>query len=170
MKKLFTLLSIILLIANLSTAQIRKSVLGLTLGVSNKTAVAKILKSKHVKFWEQDGSLVANHIQFGGFKWSAVFFEFYNNKLYSVAFRDDSINKDSELLLTVFKRLGNDLYRKYSSYYDSEESYDGNIIFSDKNVELILEGGYYNGIFNLAIMYTYLPILYKKIESEGNEL
>ena len=170
MKKLFTVLTIVLLTANLSIGQIRTNIIGATLGVSNKTTVARILKNKHVKFWEQDGGLVANHIQFAGFKWSAVFFEFYNNKLYSIDFRDDSLNKDSMLLASVFKRIGNDLYRKYSYYYNSEESSVGNIIFSDNNVEIILEGENNNGIFNLSVMYLYLPSLYQKIETDSNDL
>lgn len=166
MKKYIFLTLLTLCISISSFSQIQRKVLGFTLGITTKTAVASYLKTNHIKYSLVKGEYCAENVRFAGVVWEYVWFTFYNGKLYNVDF---SVSDDAPLK-EIRYRLEESLKNKYSIYYNDAESTRDNIVFSDGIVEVGLRDEYSRETRIVSIMYTYLPILDQSVKADNDEL
>jgi hypothetical protein len=167
-------LSITLLISfctMLSSAQIQRNILGCNLGTSSKNAVVNTLKKKGVRYDNTSSTqLCAYNVQFGGISWSFVFFNFYGNKLYQVAFMCSSSESTSEHLSISHNRVSGILQRKYKKYYSAEFSDASNISYEDKTTGVDLYyGTNSNGLLILSLDYKYYPLFDKLGQSQEDD-
>ena len=103
----------------IANAQIPKKVWNLTLGVSDEKQVINALNAHNLKDYKNIGSDITcnTSFDFGGEKWNYAKFSFYQNKLYSISFR----NSSSFSLKETFERLKNSLDNNYSDFIIKED-------------------------------------------------
>lgn len=124
MKRL-VLLTIAVILSITSFAQIQKKVFKCTLGTSTYNQVEKILETNYENPWF-DGSrtkLTLKDIEYGGYKWHTVTFNFYNKVLYSVTMEGSNFATRQD-----FSGLEADLRNRYSQYRTSEGYDDGTVV------------------------------------------
>ena len=129
MDKMKKYLFFLFLLCSISVnAQIKREILGVTLGVSTENQVRETLDSKGIKNAETGGMLAAIDVKFGGQIWSSVFFNFYDNKVYSIMFMDSDLLKPTSDLLSIQDFLMDSLAQKYSKYMKNDEN---SLVFDD---------------------------------------
>ena len=153
MKRL-ALLTIALVLAFSSFAQISRKIFKCTLGTSTYNQVERILETNYENPWF-DGSrtvLGFDNIEYGGYKWYKVTFKFYNKVLYSV-----TLEGSNAFTRQDFSGLKSDLQNRYSQYRTSEGYDDGTVVIKTSFFENP-EKNYQSA----EIIYEYKPFTKKK--------
>ena len=125
MKRFFKILLILftLLTSFQTNAQIRKTLMGLTLGVSSEQAVFNKLGSLGFSIGFEPQRHYSDNVEYAGYKWSKTTFYYHNKILYKIEFHCPRIPSEegwsnkkftpaSDILRTIYNNLSN----KYSNY------------------------------------------------------
>lgn len=153
MKK-YILLIFALFISITSFAQIQKKVFKCTLGTTTYNQVERILENNY-KNPSFDGSrtyLNLENVEYGGYVWHTVTFNFHNKVLYSVTLEGSNAATRQD-----FSGLEADLRSRYSQYITSEGYDDGTVVIKTSFFE--------NPQFNYksaSVKYEYKPFTKKK--------
>lgn len=166
------LFSIFLMICSMDmTGQIQRTFFGLNLGVSTRKEVENVFKAKQKKIWfPEDDSFSVRYLSFGGNKWPAVYFYFYNKKLYLIYFSDTERFTEKNTLYAVWKRLDVSLMSKYQDYFKDDKSTLYEKEFIDNRTRLKFGYRYVDGIKGITLMYTDLRLQYEMFRNEEDEL
>lgn len=127
----FVMLSLFLMVGINSNAQIRKSIMGVTIGVSTKSAVFNKLTNQGYTFNEEPHALNIIDAEYAGYKWAKIKFCYLNNVLYKVEFNDPSVPGESYFSgnvtpkSTIFEDLRNSINSKYGRYFNNGIYSDG---------------------------------------------
>lgn len=153
-------------------AQIQRSFYGFSLGKTTKKEVVSYFKSRKMKIWNNDTNrLSVRSLNFGGYKWPVVYFNFYKNKLYLIYFSDAEYFTPRQSLDTKWKDLEVSLMSKYRNVIVNEENTEEYHKFIDHSqTSLIFKYDYYEGYKGIALMYTDLKLQYEQYLSEKSEL
>lgn len=129
MKTTFMAILMVLVSFNAS-AQISRTIMGMTLGVSTPEQCSQIMERKGIKlrgsnpelFYGGDDQIVT----FAGTRWNSLQLKFYKGKLVEIVFQIEdmfhSSNIKNEDEMSVGSTLvANSLYRKYSKYKRKED-------------------------------------------------
>ena len=170
MKKLLFTLFLSLLTLTMS-AQIQRTFLGCTLGVSTPAQVKANMAQKGYRPSDTSnkGCYIYDNINFAGFSNTQAFFYFYKNKLYLVSFiLDHSFLGDS--FDTKIDLLRERLLEKYSSYVCKSDYYD--FVLNDNKTTNTLKRIFLNetGLYMLTLMYMDDKLLDEKEKSNSDEL
>lgn len=153
MKK-FILIIFFLFVSIASFAQIQKKVFKCTLGTTTYNQVERILENNY-KNPSFDGSrtyLKLENVEYGGYVWSEVMFEFYNKILYTVTVRGSNFYKNQD-----FSGLESDLRSRYSQYRTSEGYDDGTVVITPSFFENPQQN-----YKSASVKYEYKPFTKKK--------
>jgi hypothetical protein len=153
MKRL-ALLTIAVILAFTSFAQIQRKVFKCTLGTTTYNQVERILENNY-KNPSFDGSrtyLTLENVEYGGYVWDTVTFNFYNKVLYTVCLKGSSFATKQD-----FSGLEADLRSRYSQYSTSE-GYDDNIVVITTS---FFENAQYD-YKTAKVTYEYKPFTKKK--------
>lgn len=137
------------------SAQIQRTVAGLTLGVTTKNDVRKRFGFSSKA--ERDYFFVSQ-VQFAGQNWSALL-SFYNEKLYKVEFLISTAHTHSPLAI----KLKESLNKKYSQYLLSSDT--NKTEFSDNKTIVVLRD-----YETVSLSYTDIYLTNKKEEDAEDEL
>lgn len=157
---------------------IRRTVDGITLGISTKQDVIAHLKSKNMpyKFIEGNNVLLSfKDNSFGGVMWFAIYYRFSKNIVYKITYSKYANNNDvfNTNIDSEFSALKNSLYDKYKPY-KTEETYkrllSNTILFDDAKTEIEIGKGYYQGSYLLNLVYTDLYYQNKDFDNRDSEL
>lgn len=157
MKRL-ALLIIATVISITSFAQISRKIFKCTLGISTYNQVERILENNYENPWF-DGSrtvLGFDNIEYGGYIWNKVTFEFYNKVLYSVKLEGNNysgtLGNPNNILNMKY-----DLQKRYSQYQTSDGYDDGTVVIKTS----FFENPQYN-YQSATITYQYKPFTKRK--------
>jgi hypothetical protein len=112
-------------------AQIRKTIMGVTIGVSTKSAVFNKLTNQGYTFSEEPHALNIIDAEYAGYKWKKIKFCYLNNVLYKVEFNDPSVPGESYWSgnvtprATIFENLSYSINNKYKRYLTNGIYSDG---------------------------------------------
>lgn len=130
MKKIILVFAFILC-SLIGSAQIQRTILGQTIGVSTKKEVYNSLIDRGAFFVNIKGEekLLVKDVRFGGFSWEIMSFNFYNNILYQVTVMD--LDKDKGIISQEEKwnRISQKLESKYHNVISNKE--ENKISYSD---------------------------------------
>lgn len=126
--KRFLLSLVLLLVVITVSAQIQRTFLGCTLGVSTKAFVKNAMTKKgyRLKRIDENEKYVYQNVKFIEYTCKEVCFSFYAGKLLSIDFfMESQINNNYRNLPELeFKELRSILDAKYSAYKEDEQFYD----------------------------------------------
>lgn len=153
------------------SAQIQRDILGCNLGTSSKNTVANTLKKKGLRYENASTTqLCAFNVEFGGINWKYVFFNFFDNKLYQIAFMCSSFDSSPEHLKISYDRVSGILQRKYKKYYSSMYSDATNTSYDDKTTGVDLYyGTKSDGSTILSLDYKYYPLFDRLGQTQEDE-
>lgn len=158
MKKIVALI-LFLTISISSFAQIQRKIFGCTLGVTRLPQVEKILETNYKNPWF-DGSktyFYLENIEYGGYMWSKVTFNFYNKVLSSVTFSGFNL-----VSVCDFSGMESSLSSRYSKYKTNGGYDDGTTIISTSFNQLS------NGYNSATIKYEHKPFVkQKKVDNDN---
>lgn len=153
MRNLFVFFA--LLFAITAKSQIQRTFFGFTLGKTTKTDLVKSLKEKGKKILNtnvNDETIRVNNLTFGGKKWPATFFMFYNNSLCVVSFTDTGEYSSEDKLDLDWENISKILSQKYSVYQKKNTKYE--IEYNDNKTNLWTSNEPYNGYKSIILMYS----------------
>ena len=165
-------------VSNISEAQIKRNIDGVTLGVSTKQNVITHLKKKNLPYKYIEGGDVIMSFKdntFGGVMWFAIYYRFHKNIVYKITYSKYANNSDvfNSSIDSEFSNLKSSLLRKYRPYItDSkyERLLSNTILFHDRTTEIELGKGYYEGSYLLNLIKTDTHLQGKNFESDYNDL
>ena len=170
MKRILTIL-LALVIGLSMSAQIQRSFLGFTLGKTTTSEVHNKYKNESNFSIKKNGDCgLSYNIDFAGYSWEHVSFEFYKGKLYRITFfTSQSLYSDYS---KFWNKLKSSLNRKYSQYYLKSSTNDS-IQYSDYNTSITLKyyiaTAAYREVF-YHLIYTDCSLSNQKAIDEENEL
>jgi hypothetical protein len=153
MKRL-ALLTIAVISAFASFAQIQRKVFKCTLGTTTYNQVERILENNY-KNPSFDGSrtyFILENVEYGGYVWHTVTFNFYNKVLYTVCLEGSNVATKQD-----FSGLEADLKNRYSQYRTSEGYDDNTVVITTK----FFENSQYD-YKSATVTYEYKPFTKKK--------
>ena len=163
MKRITLLLTAAFFCLSMS-AQIQRKFFGITLGESKINEVEKVLKKNDISYEQEKDNIETSSVEFGGYVWHKVDFQFYENKLYSVVFcYRDYLGLSKSYINKRFESISKTLKDKYADFINNEE--DQGIAFTDDVTTLNLK----QGESFVVLGYVDKMIVSKKTEKEKNE-
>ena len=168
MKKLLFTLFLSLLTLTMS-AQIQRTFLGNTLGVSTYAQVTSNMTQKGYsldKASDKDCAIY-NYVKFAGYDCKSAYFYFHYNYLNSVmfileqSFQKESFNSEIEI-------LRNKLIDKYALYIEKNDDYE--IKFIDENTLLVVACPSIEDYYTLTIGYMDKELMRESFKSNNDEL
>lgn len=154
-------------------AQINNKIWSLTLGVSTKQQVTKVINSHNLQVREKGFDFITCYsntsFTFGGESWNYAKFRFYSGKLYSISFSYNTFFSVKE----SFDRLKKSLDSKYSHYIKDKDitTYgDWYIDYDDGETTIVLTYNIEQGKDFVGIMYYDDAIMLKQAKASDSEL
>ena len=169
MKKWFTLLLLSFLVNLSSYAQIQRKFYDFTLGVTTEREFVSYFKAKEIEVEKKDDSYYIENLKFGGEEWSLSCFRFYNDKLLSVSYSENEVNKGRALLDQRWEKINSLIFRKYAGLKDLDRSSEERQLYDDSFTSLTITYHYFDGVKFLAISYSDIKLTIEKIKEEENE-
>ncbi len=168
----FYLMFLLVFLVNLSGyAQIQRHFFDFTLGVTPENEVVKYFKAKGKQIEKHnDDSYFVHNLRFGGNTWPFAAFSFHKGVLYLVYFSDGENYNSKERQDILWRRLKEDITKKYSTYYMSSLSDEEELTFSDYRTRIRLSYKPYNDIMGVTLIYSDKNLQLEKIYSESDEL
>ena len=161
---LFLLLSCIT-----TNAQLQRSILGNSLGVSKKSQVIQNMRNKGNKVTIVDVNIIrVDDVNFGGNKWGCVFFRFYKGILYYARFQDSEYDTSRETLDITWKNLRSSLKKKY--YLEIITDQDEELRFDDDRTIISADYSYFEGYKGIGLAYYDKKLFLMNIQSNDDEL
>lgn len=134
------LLTVFFTVGIYMNAQIRKTIMGVTIGASTKSAVFNKLTNQGYTFSEEPQALNIHEAEYAGYEWQIIKFCYLNNILYKVEFTNPKVPGESYWMgnvtpqTTIFENIKIALSSKYSRYLK-------NGIFSDGTTQIKFSKG-----------------------------
>ena len=164
MKKIILVFAFVLC-SLIGSAQIQRTIMGQTLGVSTKKEVYNSLKDRGAFYVNIRGEeqLLVKDVRFGGFSWEIMSFSFYNNILYQVTVMD--LDKDSSIISQEEKwnSISQKLESKYHNIISNKE--ENKISYSDGST-LVMMTKFFDTV---SMLYGDMKIIDSKNNKEQNE-
>ena len=170
MKRQLLLLMLALLCSLGMSAEIQRKFFGLTLGVSTENDVIEYFDGKGIEVTRASlTSVEVEDIKFGGYMWSTVVFDFFEDKLASVFFLNwgDDISSKKER----WNDLNEKINEKYKLYYVPDKSSDESKMYMDNETAFFLRKNvseYKNGI--LSMVYRDVKMTVDSLQKDEDEL
>ena len=138
----FLILLFFVINAICANAQIQRSFMDFTLGVSTKTQIENQLKARHKKYRiVNDNCIAIENVNFGGLFWPTTYVRFYKNTFYYITFSVTAYDLGG---LDVFDyywgNLSSLLRRKYNNYIMKQN--DTSYYYTDMKTDLMLYTDY----------------------------
>lgn len=173
MKKIVFVI-LILLVSLSCSAQINRTFLGVTLGVSTKQQVKTIMTQKgYTVTTDPDGSysIIADNISFGGGMWTYVSFKFVNGYLSEIWFQNNE-RQSAVNLKVFFDKLKMSLDKKYAAYYFDlpMDNVSKCAHYDDGKTAILLAVRNYHYLEYISIGYEDNALSKKKLQKEEDEL
>ena len=159
---LLRLLILIVSLVGLATnAQIKDTILNITLGQSNQRQVLKIIQDKGYKYKQTSETITCKDVEFAGYGWEDVVFYFYKNVLYKISFKEPYVFSEKNIVSLFRPTKGADIIEKLyaaakSKYRKYDDRWRG---FIDGKTRLEFS-------FTRTMEYECIPLL-KKISEES---
>lgn len=153
MRNIFIIYALFFVIS--AKSQIQRTFFGFTLGKTTKIELVKSLKEKGKKILNtnvNEETIRVNNMTFGGKKWPATFFLFYNNRLCVVSLTDTEEYSSKDNLDLDWKNISEILSQKYSDYQIKNTKYE--IEYNDYKTNLWTSNEPYNGYKSITLMYS----------------
>lgn len=171
MKHIVTLF-LLSLICMTASAQINRTILNCTLGKSTEQDVIQEMTNRGytVDKIGDDALGVANKIKFGGMEWTNVMFVFSHGLLKAISLQNCGLT-DSSIMEASYNNFKIKLDMKYSNYrQDNQTNSIGNksTIYSDEQIQIILDENGYTPGFGYCCMLAYLDIFLQTVEIMDN--
>lgn len=165
------LVIILALICSLGmSAEIQRKFFGLTLGTSTENDVIEYFEGKGIEVTRASlTSVEVEDMKFGGYMWSTVIFDFFEDKLASVCFLNlgDDISSTKER----WNYLNEKINEKYKLYYVPDKSSDESIMYMDNETAFFLRKNfidYKNGV--LSMVYRDVKMTVDSLQKDEDEL
>lgn len=175
MKHIATLF-LLTLICLTASAQINRTIMNCTLGVSTEQDVIQEMSNQGYKVMKIDDETLGidNKIKFGGQEWTVVYFNFSHSLLKAIVLMKCEIT-DWKIMKTSYNNLKTKLDMKYPDYLQDKEKaltpLGLQTIYSDGNTLLILKTDYMTGFGQcLSLLYADVLLQIEKEKEELNEL
>lgn len=170
-----TIFSLFLLVAINVSAQLRRNINGIILGVSTKTEIINKIKAQHKIYTVQDNLLIVTQDNtFGGVNWFATFYRFYKNKVYKITYSKHANTSDTPVSLIdmQYSNLQKSYIRKYGNYTTRNFSsiYDTFTCFKDSATRITIEKGGFEGKYILSVSYTCLELEMQSYKDSVDEI
>lgn len=165
MKKALLVLTFLMLFLMTMSAQIKRTIMGQTLGVSTKEEVYNSLKSKGAFLQTVGGEelVFLSDVRFGGVPWDNMSFAFYNNLLCSVSVVDLSSTGVSGMTREKWKAVSEKLESKYHDYPCVKK--DEGVFYEDDATSVVMV--FIKG--SLMLMYSDVKLRKEKSAKEDEE-
>lgn len=169
MKKTGLLLLLTFISLNLFP-QIQRKFYDFHMGETTKNEVISYFRVIGKEFqFEENNTMRVSDMKFGGEEWPTVFFNFYNNRLYSISFINSELKTSKNSLKTIYDRLKRKLDEKYSNYYNTQ-SVEYFLGYTDDKTDVCLRYAKFEGVYMLIIMYSDIELMLKEDDDGKDEL
>ena len=169
MKKIVTVL-ILCFSFIFANAQIQRTFLGNTLGVTTWNNAKSILSQKGIEIIDcnqQAGTILVGNVTLSCYPCEFATLYFHNGLFYKIFFFIKCAELESDIL-PVYNNFKKKLKNKYSSYITSDD--DESIMFDDKLSFIYLGHSYSNKLYDTGLIYADKKIDDQRKQADNNEM
>lgn len=154
----------------LADAQIQRTFLGNTLGVTTWNNAKTILSQKGLEIIDnnqQTGTIVVGNVTFSGYPCDFATLHFHKGVFYKIFYYIKCAEIESDIL-PVYNNFKEKLKNKYSSYITSDD--DDSIMFDDQVSFIYLGHSYSNEMYDTGLIYADKKLDNQRKQADNDEL